>query len=172
MNNWESCPGILIEPFQKCSKKNENGIQKPKRKKCAVKEKERNLAINDAFKLLQEKIPHVDKERAPKIKILRLAKLYIAELMEALNSVNFQFFKKATLNFFFSKYRVQKKQFWKHFCQKLSKKCKSKIATLNELRMKSTTVFRQFQNRQVQQLIKVTVLFLLELHLQVFQLLP
>ena len=90
MSHWESSYafGVHDRIQKKVSKRNDVGFQKPKRKKCAAKEKERNQAINEAFQELQNRIPHVS-QKAPKIKILKLAKLYIMELMESLNSVSF-----------------------------------------------------------------------------------
>ncbi|KAE9549495.1 hypothetical protein FO519_007291 [Halicephalobus sp. NKZ332] len=86
MSHWDSpyVFGLQDRIQKKCSRR-DVGFQKPKRKKCAAKEKERNQAINEAFQELQNRIPHVS-QKAPKIKILKLAKLYIMELMNSLNS--------------------------------------------------------------------------------------
>ncbi|EPB75199.1 Helix-loop-helix DNA-binding domain protein [Ancylostoma ceylanicum] len=57
-----------------------------RRLRSTLKEKKRNIEINDAFEKLQRQLPHVPSStRLPKIKTLRLALKYIEHLNTILN---------------------------------------------------------------------------------------
>ncbi|RCN40483.1 Helix-loop-helix DNA-binding domain protein [Ancylostoma caninum] len=57
-----------------------------RRLRSTLKEKRRNIEINDAFEKLQRQLPHVPAStRLPKIKTLRLALKYIEHLSTILN---------------------------------------------------------------------------------------
>ena len=82
-----SKPSQKIRSRQKPIDKNQ-----PKRKKCPQKEKERNLALNKGYELLQSKIKYINENsKIPKVKILRTAISYIEYLQKKLNTVSLLF---------------------------------------------------------------------------------
>lgn len=70
----------------------EEAENRPKRKKCPLKEKERNMALNRGYEELQSKIKYINENsKIPKVKILRTAICYIEYLQRKLNSVSKSF---------------------------------------------------------------------------------